>query len=147
MIGIALAVGLGIQMGESAVGSIDPIHFKGAAPPVRAIDPNAAPLPATSTYAQAYGWEQGEAARQADSGSNQDFDYVPQPATVQRTADWQEPGPPVSMTPWPPGRVSSHPEVDRYTDYPIEEKPAAPPAPERDAPDQPDTTALTPAGK
>jgi hypothetical protein len=149
MIGIALAVGFGVQMGESAIGGINPIHFQGAAPPVRAIDPAASPPPATSTYAQAYGWEQGNAARQADSGSNQDFDYVPQPATVQRTADpaWQEPAAPVSLTPWPPGRVSAHPDVERYTDYPIEEKPDARPAPDRATPELPDAPPPAPAGK
>jgi hypothetical protein len=149
MIGVALAVGIGVQMGESAVGSIDPIHFQGAAPPVRAIDPAAQAPPAAPAYAQAYGWEQGNAARQADSGFNQDFDYVPQPAIVQRTADpvWQEPAAPVNLTPWPPGRVSSHPEVERFTDYPIEEKPAAPPEADRATPEQPDASALTPVGK
>src|SRR3954465_9593764 len=55
MIGVALAVGIGVQMGESAIGSIDPIHFEGAAPPVQAIDPAAAAPPAVSPYAPAYG--------------------------------------------------------------------------------------------
>jgi hypothetical protein len=153
MIGIALAVGIGVQMGESAIGEINPIHFQGAAPPVRAIDPAALPPPATSAYAQAYGWEQGNAARQADGGSFQDFDYVPQPAMLQRTAEpsWREPAAPVNLTPWPPGQVSSHPDIERYTDYPIEAKPAGQPAPtpepEPAAPDQPDASALAPTGK
>jgi hypothetical protein len=151
MIGIALAVGIGVQMGESAIGEINPIHFQGAAPPVRAIDPAALPPPATSAYAQAYGWEQGNAARQADGGSFQDFDYVPQPAMLQRTAEpsWREPAAPVNLTPWPPGQVSSHPDIERYTDYPIEAKPAGQPEPEPEpaAPDQPDASALAPTGK
>src|SRR5437763_15974560 len=81
MIGIALAVGIGVQMGESAIGAINPIHFQGAAPPVQAIDPNAAP-PTESAFLQPYGWDQGNAARQADSAAalpRQDFDYVPEP--------------------------------------------------------------------
>jgi hypothetical protein len=145
LIGIALAVGLGVQMGESTVGEINPIHFQGAAPPVRPFDPAVQPPPVASTYAQAYGWQEGDAARQADSG-NQDFDYMPPPATVQRTSEQVMPPPP-SMAPWPPGQVSSHPQIERYTDYPIETKPAAPPEPEPVQPDQPDATALSPSGK
>jgi len=148
MIGIALAVGLGVQLGESAVGAIDPIHFQGAAPRPEGIDPNVQP-PAQPAYAQAYGWEQGNAARLADSGGLQDFDYIPQPASVQRVAEpvWHDSAPP-SMTPWPPGQVSSHPDVERYIDYPIEEKPVAEQAePEEAGPEQPDASALSPTGK
>lgn len=139
MIGVALAVGLGVQMGESAIGSINPIHFQGAAPPVQAIDPAALPPPPQSAYAQAYGWEQGNAARLAAGGSaSEDFDYVPQAIVRPAAAPaWQEPAAPVSLAPWPPGQVSSHPEVERYTDYPIEEKPAVQPEAERVVPEQP----------
>jgi hypothetical protein len=149
MIGIALAVGLGVQIGESAIADINPIHFQGAAPPVRAIDPAALPPPATSTYAQAYGWEQGNAALQADAGSYQDFDYVPQPATLQRAAEpaWQETAAPVNMTPWPPGQVSSHREIERYIDYPIQAKPDAAPAADPADADLPDASPLDPTGK
>jgi hypothetical protein len=145
MIGIALAVGIGVQMGESAIGQIDPIHFQGAAPPVRAVDPAALPPPTQSAYLQAYGWEQGNAARAADS-SSQDFDYVPRPA-VQRVAEpiWREENVPLNLPPWPPGQVSSHPEVERYADYPIEEKPAARAEADQAAP-EPDA-ASDPTGK
>jgi hypothetical protein len=131
MIGVALAVGIGVQMGESAIGSINPVHFQGAAPPVAAIDPNAPPPPAPPSYADGYGWQQGYAARQAEQARYEDFDYLP--PSVQRVS---EPAPPppmpraaVNLTPWPPGRVSSHPEVERFTDFPIETKPAVEPAP------------------
>ncbi len=131
MIGIALAVGIGVQMGESAIGAIDPVHFQGAAPPVQAIDPNSPP-PQQSSYAQAYGWTEGDAARQADMaawGAPRDFDYVPEPVVQQASAPaWREPPAHVTLAPWPPGQISSHPEVERYADYPIEEKPAARPA-------------------
>ena len=149
MIGVALAVGIGVQMGESAIGGINPIHFQGAAPPVRAIDPASVQPTTTASYAQAYGWDQGNAARVADGGAAQDFDYVPQPAALQRTADpvWHAPAAPVNLTPWPPGQVSAHPEVERYTDYPIEAKPAGQPEPEPAAPEPPDAAALAPTGK
>lgn len=148
--GIALAVGIGVQMGESTIGSINPIHFQGAAPPVQAIDATQAP-PATSAYAQAYGWEQGNAALQAEGApAYQDFDYLPRPMVRPAAAPvWQEPAVPASLSPWPPGQVSSHPEVERYTDYPIEAKPADPapaPAPAPEA--SPETTEdKAPAGQ
>jgi hypothetical protein len=140
MIGIALAVGIGVQMGESAIGAIDPIHFQGAAPPPQGIDPNAPPPASTEpTYAAGYGWADGAAARQADGAIPvEDFDYVPQ-TVVQRAAEpnWQPPLPPVSLAPWPPGQVSAHPRVERYTDFPVEDKPASRPAPARSAPVRP----------
>jgi hypothetical protein len=46
-----------------------------------------------------------------------------------------EPPAPPSLQPWPPGRVSQHPEVERYLAYPVEQKPAA----EAPAPDEEDT--------
>ena len=146
LIGVALAVGLGVQMGESVIGSINPIHFQGEAIHPRdrgaAIDPNAIQPPAQSAFAQAYGWAQGDSARRLDSGSS-DFDYVPQPA-VQRIAEpaWRAPPANVDMHPWRPGQVSdrpdrapAHADVVRYTDYPIEDKVA----------DAPDDDPVTPA--
>jgi hypothetical protein len=147
MIGIALAVGFGVQMGESTIQAINPIHFQGAAAPVQAIDPAALPPPPQSAYAQAYGWEQGNAARQAEGVGTQDFDYLPQ-VSVQRTAAapvWRDQVPAATLSPWPPGQVSSHPQVERYTDYPIEEKPG--PEPEADQPEPQDAPPPAPAGK
>jgi hypothetical protein len=126
--GIAVAVGLGVQVGESAIREINPIHFQGEAPPVRAIDPNAPPptSPVADGFASAYGWAEGNAARQADSGFT-DFDYVPQPVASRAsgTAWLQQPAPvqQISLAPWRPGQVSAHPEIERYADYPIETKP------------------------
>ena len=153
MIGVALAVGIGVQMGESAIGSINPIHFQGAAPPVAAIDPNAPPPVTSPSYADAYGWQQGYAARQAEQARYEDFDYLP-PSVQRVSAPALAPLPPlprapVSLAPWPPGRVSSHPEVERFTDFPIETKPAAASAPEPAPTPAPaaDAQAADPAGK
>ena len=130
MIGVALAVGLGVQIGESAIGAIDPIHFQGAAPPVRAVDPGALQPPAQPVYAQGYGWEQGEAARRADSAGAEDFDYVPQPVPQPAAAPaWQSEQAPIRLAPWPPGQVSAHPDIERYADFPIEQKPVTQPTP------------------
>ena len=120
---LALAVGVGVQLGESAVHEIDPLYFQGPAARPAGVPP-VAEMSAPSPYAQAYGWEQGNAARFAESGI--DYPYAPTPVAV-RTLEpaWQEPAPPpppLSLAPWPPGQVAAHPEVERYTDYPIEQK-------------------------
>ena len=130
---LALAVGLGVQLGESAVRDIDPLYFQGPAARPMGVDPaDAAPL--TSPYAQAYGWEAGNAARLAESGI--DYPYAPTPV-VLRTVELEprEVAAP-SLAPWPAGEVSEHPEVERYLDYPIEQKPQlAEPAVEEPAAD------------
>jgi hypothetical protein len=129
--GIALAVGIGVQLGDSAIRDINPIHFQGPAARPAGIAP-VADAPPPSPYQQAYGWDQGNAARLADGG-NVDYPYAPTP-TVHFVADpaWQAETPPLSLPPWPPGRVSAHPDVERYTDFPIERK--RPTEPEADAP-------------
>lgn len=69
-----LAVIAGIQLGNSAVGAIDPVHFRGAAVHPRdrgaALDEReleAARLARRATaYNELYGWDEGRAARLAD---------------------------------------------------------------------------------
>src|SRR4051812_25854741 len=99
---LALAVGLGVQLGESAVREIDPLYFQGPAGRPMAIDP-VAQAPASSPYAQAYGWEQGNAARLADSGI--DYPYAPTPVSlvepIVEPARQDAPSPPPSLAPWP----------------------------------------------
>jgi len=124
---LALAVGVGVQLGESAVREIDPLYFQGPAARPMGVDPPPAPGP--SAYAQAYGWETGNAARLAESGIDYPYAPTPVPVALPVAAPAESPPPPLSLAPWPPGQVSAHPEVERYTDYPIEEKvPTAEPA-------------------
>jgi hypothetical protein len=138
---LALGVGAGVQLGESAVGDIDPVHFQGAAPPPRAV---AAPAPVPpSPYVQATSWEQGQAARTADSGY-EDFDFAPPALAPRQVAaiepEWREPPPPASLVPWPPGRTAAHPEVERYTDFPIARKPLSVRAPAEEEEETPPET-------
>jgi hypothetical protein len=137
---LALAVGFGVQLGESAVREIDPLYFQGPVERPVGVEPAAAAAPATSAYAQAYGWEAGNAARQAASGI--DYPYLPTPIPVELPMPMPAPASqeagaaPLSLAAWPPGQVSSHPEVERYMDYPIEQKVPDEPAPaEQDTPD------------
>ena len=130
---LALAVGLGVQLGDSAVREIDPLYFQGPAGRPMGIDP--VPAAAPSAYAQAYGWEQGNAARLAASGI--DYPYAPTPVSlvepiVEPARREAPPPPPPSLAPWPPGQVSIQPEIERYTDYPIERKDADSQAPDEE---------------
>ena len=65
------ATALGIHLGESSVGLINPIYFQGPAVHPRdrgaAIDESRLP-PRTPAYGELYGWESGSAARAADCG-------------------------------------------------------------------------------
>ena len=72
-LGASLVLGavFGVQLGESTIGLINPIHFQGPAAHPRergaALDPTSQPTqPSAPAYAQLYGWEQGYAARAAD---------------------------------------------------------------------------------
>ena len=69
---VLVAVVLGVHLGESSVGLINPIYFQGA--PLHPRDRGAAieegSLHRSQTaYADLYGWEQGHAARAADCGN------------------------------------------------------------------------------
>ncbi|HEV2817766.1 MAG TPA: hypothetical protein VGW40_11185 [Allosphingosinicella sp.] len=133
---LALAVGFGVQLGESAVREIDPVFFQGPAPPAIAVEPAAA-APATSAYSQAYGWEAGNAARLAASGIDYPYAPTPVPVALPAAAPAQREAEPLSLAPWPPGQVAPRPEVERYLDYPIEEKVPDEPVPaEQDTPDE-----------
>jgi hypothetical protein len=66
------AVVLGIHLGESSVGLINPIHFQGAALHPRdrgaAIDPSSLPTPSGQAYSDHYVWGEGRTALLADCG-------------------------------------------------------------------------------
>lgn len=128
---VALAVGVGVQLGESAVNQIDPLYFQGPAIHPRdrgaALDPNNLPGPIVSPYLQAYDWAQGNAALAASYSGPGTYPYAPDPEpAVQRLAEtqWEVVEVPAAQ-PWPAGQVSENPEIERYARYPIEEKRAA----------------------
>lgn len=127
--GLALAVGVGVQLGQSAVGQINPVYFKGAALHPRergaALDPNALQSPQPA-FAQAYGWDAGNAARALDCGGCDRGEYPYAPDLRPAAEPALNPRPiVVDLTPWEPGEVAAPRDADiaRFTDYPIEEKP------------------------
>lgn len=128
--GLVLALGaaalLGVALGRSAIGEINPVHYRDPRPPRVA----GAPTPAApDAFAQAYGWDRGAAARAADCGGDCDRprardaigfgpDELPRPA-ADRNPEVAE------LPPWPPGAVDdgSGP-AEQYAHFPIETKPA-----------------------
>ena len=69
---LVTAIALGIHLGESSVGLINPIHFQGPAVHPRdrgaAIDSARLPTPRGPAYADLYGWDEGRSAVLSDCG-------------------------------------------------------------------------------
>ena len=62
-----VAGAVGLQLGETAIGQIDPLYFQGGREPLRDVSKD--PRPASSSaFAQASGWAEGYQARAADCG-------------------------------------------------------------------------------
>jgi hypothetical protein len=61
-----VAGAVGLQLGESAIGQIDPLYFQ-SREPLRDVTKDPRP-PSSSAFAQASGWAEGYAARAADCG-------------------------------------------------------------------------------
>ena len=123
-----VAGAVGLQLGESAIAQIDPIHFQGPAPTPRDVSRDPLP-PVGPTYASAYGWAQSEAALAAECG-----DCGSTPAARTAVASTWEPvytaaaAPryvPVSIPSYEPREekvereVAEWREVTRYTSYPV----------------------------
>lgn len=135
---VALAVGIGVQLGDSAVDQIDPLYFQGPAIHPRdrgaALDPNNLPGPIVSPYQQAYSWAQGQEVLAAYSGGVA-YPYAPDPQpAVQQVAEtqWVVVETPPEQ-PWPAPGAGANPQIERYARYPIEEKPREPAEPDDDA--------------
>lgn len=120
---------VGLQLGESAIAQIDPIHFQGPAPTPRDVSQDPLP-PVGPTYASAYGWAQSEAALAAECG-----DCGTPAARTAVSATWEPvygaaPQPryvPVSVPRYEPREVKAEREVaewrdvTRYTSYRVVE--------------------------
>lgn len=62
-----VAGAVGLQLGESAIGQIDPLYFEGGREPLRDVTKDPRPASA-SAFGQASGWAEGYQARAADCG-------------------------------------------------------------------------------
>jgi hypothetical protein len=125
-----VAAVVGVQLGQSAISEINPIHFRGELARPVGIDPNAV-QPASDAYAGAYGWDQGYAARAADCGGDCDarrardavaFAFVePVPPRTISAPYWRDVTPTAEPRAWAPGEVPNGGlSVERYMHYPIE---------------------------
>ena len=135
------AVAIGIHLGESAIGLIDPVHMQGPAIHPRdrgaAIDENRI-RPRAPAYGELYGWEEGEAARAADCGDCEALaarDAYAYTAVVPYFGGIVEtPAAPVTAeeeaweAPPPEDRVEPETPILRYTHYRVAAEPEAAPA-------------------
>ncbi|HYN46418.1 MAG TPA: hypothetical protein VES64_06975 [Allosphingosinicella sp.] len=134
---LLVAAAGGVQLGQSAVAEINPIHFQGAPTPPRGIDPLSADPPADS-FADAYDWEAGHAALAAACGGDCNarlprhaavYAYEA-PAAVRPAAApyWRDAQPAAEPAPWAPGETATPQlSVERFMDYPVEQAPAEAP--------------------
>jgi hypothetical protein len=127
--GLLIAAMLGVQLGQSAIAEINPIHFQGASSPPQGIDPAAA-VPTEPSFAQAYGWEDGQAARARSCGRDCDArqarDAMADATVRARPASqplWRDATPVTEPKPWPAGATGERAlSVQHYLHYPIEEE-------------------------
>jgi hypothetical protein len=141
---LAGAAAIGVEMGESAIADINPIYFQGEA--VHPRDRGAAvadvmPAAQATSFADHYGWAEGQAARLADCIDcaalrardqfaalpvRDQYAAIPVRYAVVETAP--EPEPVRIHRPEPePAFIVETADVDRYAYYPIEEEPEGKP--------------------
>lgn len=122
-----IAGAVGLQLGESAIAQIDPIHFRGPATAARDVSRARRPAPAP-TYASAYGWAEGQAAVDLDCGDcpalNARTAFLPsfEPLPPEPVpAQWEPPAPSAPRTGGHEERVSAAEWRDyrRYVHYPV----------------------------
>ena len=139
------AVAVGVHLGESSIGLINPIYFQ--APPLHPRDRGAAIDESRlqrrgPVYAELYGWEQGYAARAADCGNCEALlarDAYAYSARVPYFGSGVRVHRAVAQAPEELGeRFAAVPEdvaprlaqVERYADFPIAEEQVVAPEPE-----------------
>jgi hypothetical protein len=134
--GLLAAAIIGIQLGESAVSEINPVHFQGPVERPVGIDPAAARTVVEDPYARAYGWAEsfppGAAscggdcqARQARAAAAAAF-AGPVETRDAAAPYWRDVTPTTELRPWPPGQVANRGlSVERYMHYPVNEEQAA----------------------
>jgi hypothetical protein len=136
-------------MGQSAIEQINPIYFQGAAVHPRdrgAAVPESIAGPRAPQFADHYGWEQGQEARNADcvdcpalqardshagevvfAVAETGWTAEPPRVQVERQAPpVAEPDAKPAAEEEPAGFIVEYAEVDRYAYYPVEEEQAEP---------------------
>ena len=140
---------IGVQLGQSAIAEINPIHFRGPAAQPRGIDPAMVSPPSHDAFAQAEIWAQSYAPPHFDCGGDCDAYQARQAAATaldgaapvprRSGSHWRDATPTSEPAAWAPGETGRRTlSVDRYMHYPIEEtSPEATPAAAGEAEDKP----------
>lgn len=138
-VGLAAAAIIGVQLGQSAISEINPVHFQGPLAP-QAITPPPEPAP-YNPYAQSYMWSMGPQASFVNCIPDCDEGQVrramrlalDEPAGRDPTLPiWRDATPTTELQPWPPGALPNGGTFERYMHYPVNreqaEHPLAEPA-------------------
>jgi hypothetical protein len=150
---VVAAGAIGVHLGQAAIDDINPLYFQGAAvhPRDRGAEVSELSLqPQPATFAQLYGWEQGQAARTADCGNcaalgaRDAYGGTVQFAVIQ--GGWRTEARPAVYAPAEPAEaatpeaedaqpqiVIASADVARYANYPIEVQQQAPAAEQAEA--------------
>lgn len=125
--GLAAAAILGVQLGQSAISEINPVHFQGPLAP-QGITPPPEPAP-FDPYAHPYVWSMPPTASLVDCPG--DCGAAQARATVRLALDesagrdpalpyWRDATPATELQPWPPGTVPGPDRnMIRYMHYPV----------------------------
>jgi hypothetical protein len=125
-IGIAAAAIIGVQLGQSAISEINPVHFQGALAP-QGITPPPEPAP-YNPYARQYVWSMNPPPLLADCGPDCDGTRARQAMRLAldesagRDASlpyWRDATPATELQPWRPGAVPGDGTFARYMHYPV----------------------------
>jgi hypothetical protein len=156
-IGLVAAGILGVQLGQSAIADINPIHFQGPLERPQAITPPPEPAP-YDPYAQAYTyrWSMGRqvmfdecVAGDCDTGQSRQamrLAFSDGAGRDEALPPWRDATPTTELQPWPPGDLPGHGRnVERYLHYPVEPAKADAPPPAAAAPAPAGADALLPA--
>jgi hypothetical protein len=133
--GLMIAAVIGLQLGQSAVSEIDPVHFQGpAAPPVGVETVTASPA-GSEPFSQPYVWSQsgppGAAECVGDCEARQARAAAAAFAGPVETRDlsapyWRDVTPTTELRPWRPGALPNRGlSVERYMHYPVTQDQAA----------------------
>lgn len=138
-VGLAAAAIIGVQLGQSAISQINPVHFQGPLA-VEGITPPPEPAP-FDPYAQAYVWSMNPPPMPVDCGADCDGMQAQRAMRLAlaesagRDASlpyWRDATPNTQLQPWAPGAVPGGGTFERYMHYPIDreqaERPQAEPA-------------------
>jgi hypothetical protein len=135
-IGVAAAAIIGVQLGQSAISEINPVHFQGALT-VQGITPPPEPVPFDS-YGQPYVWSLNppplsvDCAPDCDGGRARQAMRLALDDSAGRDAAlpyWRDATPATELQPWTPGTVSNGGTFERYMHYPVDREQAEHPMP------------------